>query len=84
MNKLIYISAEWCGPCKQLTPVIQQVAAAGIPVQKLDADKDQQFIQKYAVRSVPTIIKVDASGREIAKRVGAGSKQDIIEFYNKN
>ena len=72
MNKLIYISAEWCGPCKQLTPVIQQVAASGIP------------IQKYAVRSVPTIIKVDAAGNEIAKRVGVGSKQDIIEFYNKN
>lgn len=63
---------------------MQQVAAAGIPVQKFDADKDRQSIHKYGVRSVPTIIKVDASGREIAKRVGAGSKQDIIEFYNKN
>jgi len=84
MNKLIYISAEWCGPCKQLTSVIQQVADAGIPVQKLDADKDRQSIQKYSIRSVPTIIKVDVSGNEIAKRVGAGSKQDIIEFYNKN
>ena len=63
---------------------MQQVAAAGIPVQKLDADKDRQSIHKYGVRSVPTIIKVDASGREIAKRVGVGSKQDIIEFYNKN
>ena len=83
MNKLIYISAEWCGPCKQFTPIMQQVAASGIPVQKMDADKDHQSIQKYGVRSVPTIIKVDASGNEIAKRVGMGSKQQIVEFYNK-
>tara|TARA_R100000697_G_scaffold123445_1_gene156093 strand:+ start:715 stop:966 length:252 start_codon:yes stop_codon:yes gene_type:complete len=83
MNKLIYISATWCGPCRLFSPVMNKIAALGIPVVKMDADEDQQSIAKYRVRSVPTVIKVDSNGNEISRFTGAKSESEVIEFYNK-
>jgi thioredoxin-like negative regulator of GroEL len=83
MNKLIYISATWCNPCKVFSPILDKVAMSGIPIQKLDADRDHAFISPYGVRTVPTVIKVDASGNEIARISGVASEQQIVEFYNK-
>ena len=82
MNKLVYISSSWCQPCKSFGPIMDQVAASGIPVQKLDADQDQKAIMKYAVRSIPTVVKVDAKGNALGKFVGSKSKQEVINFYN--
>tara|TARA_R110000851_G_scaffold141639_1_gene279608 strand:- start:578 stop:829 length:252 start_codon:yes stop_codon:yes gene_type:complete len=83
MNKLIYISATWCGPCRQFSPIMDKVAATGIPVQKMDSDKDQQSISKYGVRNVPTIVKVDSNNNEISRLVGVKAEKEVIEFYNK-
>ena len=83
MNKLIYVSATWCGPCRQFGPIMDKVAVTGIPVQKMDADKDQQSIAKYGVRSVPTVVKVDSNNNEISRLVGVKSESEVIEFYNK-
>ena len=83
MNKLIYISATWCGPCRLFSPVMNKVAASGIPVVKMDADEDQQSIAKYRVRSVPTVIKVDSNNNEISRLVGVKLESEVIEFYNK-
>ena len=83
MNKLIYVSAIWCGPCRQFGPIMDKVAATGIPVQKMDADKDKQSIAKYGVRSVPTVVKVDSNNNEISRLVGVKLESEVIEFYNK-
>ena len=82
MNKLVYISATWCGPCKTFAPVMSKVAELGIPVQKLDADKDQSSVMQYGVRSIPTVVKVDAGGNMIDKFVGVKTQQEVINFYN--
>ena len=82
MNKLVYISATWCGPCKMFGPVMVKVADSGIPVQKLDADKDQSSVMQYGVRSIPTVVKVDAGGNMIDKFVGVKTQQEVINFYN--
>ena len=83
MNKLIYVSATWCGPCRQFGPIMDRVASTGIPVQKMDADSDQQLLMEYSIRNVPTIIKVNPIGKEISRISGARSEQEVIEFYNK-
>ena len=83
MNKLIYVSATWCGPCRQFGPTMDRVASSGIPVQKMDADDDQKSLIQYGIRSVPTVIKVNAIGEEISRILGAKSEQEIVEFYNK-
>ena len=83
MNKLIYVYATWCGPCRQFGPTMDRVASSGIPVQKMDADDDQKSLIQYGIRSVPTVIKVNAIGEEISRISGARSEQEIVEFYNK-
>jgi|TARA_R110000744_G_scaffold108137_1_gene204867 thioredoxin-like negative regulator of GroEL len=82
MNKLIYISASWCGPCKTFGPVMNQVAESGIPVTKVDADRDQQALVDFQVRSVPAVVKVDESGKMLDKFIGVKSMQEVLNFYN--
>lgn len=82
MNKLIYISASWCQPCKMFGPVMEKVAATGIPVTKVDADQDQQALVDFQVRSVPAVIKVDGSGKMLDKFIGVKSMQEVLNFYN--
>ena len=82
MNKLIYISATWCGPCRTFSPIMSKVAESGVPVQKMDADKDQEIVMKYGVRNIPTVLKVDAEGNMIDKFIGVKTAQQVIDFYN--
>ena len=49
----------------------------------MDADDDQKSLIQYGIRSVPTVIKVNAIGEEISRISGARSEQEIVEFYNK-
>lgn len=80
--KLVYISATWCGPCKMFAPVMAKVAESGIPVEKLDADQNQSAVAEYGVRSIPTVIKVDASGNAVDRFVGVKNLEEIKAFYN--
>ena len=81
MNKLIYISAAWCGPCKQFGPVMNRVAET-IPVQKVDADADTEIVTKYGIRNIPTVLKVNTNGELISKFVGVKTEQQVKDFYN--
>jgi thioredoxin-like negative regulator of GroEL len=81
MNKLIYVSAPWCGPCKQFGPVMNRVSET-IPVQKVDADADTEIVTKYGVRNIPTVLKVNANGDLISKFVGVKTEQQVKDFYN--
>ena len=82
MNKLIYVSAKWCGPCKTFSPIMSEVENSGIPVTKVDADSNSDVLTKFGVRNIPTVIKVDSSGNMLDKFVGVKSKQEVINFYN--
>jgi len=81
MNKILYFSAVWCGPCKALAPTMDQLASQGMPVQKIDVDQDNNMSAQYGVRNVPTLIKVDASGIEQGRLVGNQSADVIKEWY---
>ena len=82
MKKIIYFSAQWCGPCKQFAPVINQLQSEGINIQKVDVDKDNTLSAQYGVRNIPTLVLVDGNGTELNRRVGTGSPTDILNFYN--
>ena len=82
MKKIIYFSAQWCGPCKQFAPVINQLQSEGVNIQKVDVDKEQDLSTQYGIRNIPTIIKVDNQGVEIKRVLGMQNKNQIIDLYN--
>jgi len=78
--KYLYFSAPWCGPCKMFGPVMERVSKA-VPVQKINVDENQQLAMEYSVRSVPTVILVDNTGKEFARQVGVQQEQMLLEQY---
>ena len=80
---ILYFSAPWCGPCKVMSPLIEQMEKKGqIVVRKVNVDYDAQLPTKYNVRNVPTLILTDLNGTEIKRKVGQMTEQQILDFYN--
>jgi len=82
MKTIIYFTAPWCAPCKQLSPTMAQLMGEGMSVQKVNVDNDTDFTTKYSVRSVPTLVLVDQNGTELKRMGGNRSKQEVLNFYN--
>jgi thioredoxin 1 len=80
MKKILYFSAEWCGPCKQLGPTMEGLRNQ-INYTKIDVDQDQESSIKYGVRNIPTLILLE-NGEVKNKLVGNQTVQSIISFYN--
>ena len=77
---LLDLWAAWCGPCRMIAPVIEQLAAelAGrVKVAKLNVDDNKQTAARFGVRSIPTLL-VFKDGREVDRLVGALPKQEIL------
>ena len=76
--------APWCGPCKMIAPVLEDVAAeyAGkVKVVKLNVDENTETAPKYNVRGIPTLLIVKG-GEVVATKVGAVSKSQLVEFVD--
>ncbi len=76
--------AEWCGPCKMIAPVLEDVAdgyEGKIKVCKVDVDNNKESAAKYGVRGIPTLM-VFKDGDAAATKVGALSKSQLEEFVN--
>ncbi len=79
--KYLYFSAPWCGPCRQYGPIMERVGQT-IPVEKVNVDENQQLTMQYSVRSVPTVVLVDNTGKEYARQVGVQNENMLVEQFN--
>ena len=68
--KVLKFYADWCGPCKALSSVIDEYYTLQIPVENIDIDKNRDAAIQYGVRSVPTCVVVDENGTELRRKVG--------------
>jgi len=83
---LIAFFAEWCGPCKTMSPILKEVKANlgnDISVIKVDVDKNQALASKYQVRGVPTLM-LFKKGKQLWRQSGVLSSNDIIKIINQN
>ncbi len=76
--------AEWCGPCKMIAPVLEEIArdyAGRLKVAKLNIDENQKTPPKYGIRGIPTLMLFKNGGVE-ATKVGAVSKSQLAAFID--
>jgi thioredoxin 1 len=81
---LIDFYANWCMPCKMLSPVIEKIAK-GMPdvkVCKVNIDEEPELAQQFQVMSIPTLV-VMKDGKMVGKSIGVRTKNDIINMLKK-
>jgi len=81
---LVDFWAEWCGPCKQLSPTVEEIAAENqdkLKVCKMDVDSNREIAAKYGIRSIPSLI-IFKNGEPAGVEIGALSKQQLEEFIS--
>ncbi len=76
--------AEWCGPCKMIAPVLDELSGeydGKIKICKMDVDANQETPSKFNIRGIPTLI-IFKGGNAEATKVGALSKAQLVEFID--
>lgn len=81
---LVDFFADWCGPCKMLSPILKQVKdelGDDVAIIKIDVDKNQPLATKYQVRGVPTML-LFKNGKQVWRQSGVLQKEQILEVIS--
>lgn len=76
--------APWCGPCKMIAPILEELASqykGKLKIVKMDVDENEQTPAQFGVRGIPTLI-IFKNGQNVATKVGALSKGQLEAFIN--
>ena len=78
--------AEWCGPCKMIAPILDDVAATyqgKLQISKMNVDENREVPAKYGIRGIPTLM-IFKDGQLAATKVGALSKAQLVAFIDQH
>ena len=83
---LVDFWAVWCGPCKMIAPIIEELAAeyeGKLKIGKVDVDNHQQIAMQYGIRSIPTLL-IFKSGKVVEQIIGAAPKKSLVDKLAKH
>ncbi|WKV08938.1 thioredoxin [Thermoanaerobacterium sp. CMT5567-10] len=83
---LVDFWAEWCGPCRMVSPIIEELAndyEGKVKVGKINVDEENELAMQFKIMSIPTIA-LFKDGKMVDKIVGARPKSDFEDFINRN
>ena len=82
-NVLVDFYADWCGPCKMLSPILENISEdrANVKIVKVNVDEAHDIAKRFGIMSIPTLIHFK-NGEMISKKVGLCDKETIIEMIN--
>jgi len=80
---LVDFYAEWCGPCKMIAPIVEEIATQipALKVIKINADNAQALMRQFGIRGIPTLL-LFKDGKLVATKVGALSLPQCRDFVN--
>ena len=79
---LLDFYATWCGPCKEMTPIIEEIARENkdtLKVVEIDVDKNRNVVSKYGITAMPTYVVID-KGEEITRKMGMTTKENLLKL----
>ena len=84
MIKILDFYAEWCGPCKAMSPILDQIEDEldDVIIEKYDVEENEEIVEDYSIRSVPTLVFIK-DDEIISKHVGSLSKEKLLAIINK-
>ena len=83
---LVDFWAEWCGPCRMVSPAVEQLSKTmedKIKVAKVNVDHNQELAMEYSIQSIPSLV-LFKKGREVGRKIGAAPKESYQKFVEES
>jgi thioredoxin 1 len=81
MKHVFYFTADWCGPCKKVRPIVEELTKDGYSFQIIDVDIEKELVKKFEISSVPTFI-LFKNEKSVKRISGAQTKTQLEDFIN--
>jgi thioredoxin 1 len=81
MKHVFYFTADWCGPCKKVRPIVEELIKDGYSFQIIDVDIEKELVKKFEISSVPTFI-LFKNEKSVKRISGAQTKNQLESFIN--
>lgn len=78
-GEVLFFNASWCGPCRQMKPIVAQMRREGYHMRDIDVDKNRNLAQKYGIRGIPTFVFVE-NGAEVRRFSGGTSGEHLKQL----